>query len=82
MPTPPGQPVLQLRVVLDGVEPVVWRRLLVPGGVRLDKLHRMLQAAMGPPGLDRTGEISLRDLVKFVLAMFRFSYLSGSLRST
>lgn len=44
---PPGQPVLQLRVVLDAVEPVVWRRVLVPGNVRLDKLHRMIQAAMG-----------------------------------
>lgn len=29
------------------VVPEVWRRLLVPGSVRLDKLHRMLQAAMG-----------------------------------
>jgi hypothetical protein len=29
------------------VAPVVWRRLLVPGGVKLDKLHLMLQAAMG-----------------------------------
>ena len=25
----------------------MWRRLLVPGSVRLDKLHRILQAAMG-----------------------------------
>jgi len=39
--------VVQLRIVLDAVEPVVWRRVLVPGSVRLDKLHRMLQAAMG-----------------------------------
>jgi hypothetical protein len=31
-----------------------------------------------PPGLDGTGEISLRDLVKFVLAMFRFSYISAA----
>ena len=38
---------LQLRIVLDGIEPVVWRRLLVPGSVRLNKLHLMLQAAMG-----------------------------------
>jgi hypothetical protein len=47
MPVPPGQPVLQLRVALAEVDPVVWRRLLVPGSVRLDKLHRILQAAMG-----------------------------------
>jgi hypothetical protein len=29
-----------------------------------------------PAGLDGTGEISLRDLVKFVLANFVLSYLS------
>lgn len=44
---PPGQPLLQLRVTLEDVTPLVWRRLLVPGSVRLDKLHRMLTAAMG-----------------------------------
>ena len=38
---------LELRITLESVEPEVWRRLLVPGSVRLDKLHRMLQAAMG-----------------------------------
>ncbi len=34
-------------IELREVEPRVWRRLLVPGSVRLDKLHRMFQAAMG-----------------------------------
>jgi hypothetical protein len=29
------------------VRPTVWRRLLVPGEVRLPKLHRIFQAAMG-----------------------------------
>ena len=38
---------MQLRIMLEEVHPPVWRRLLVPGGARLDKLHRMLQAAMG-----------------------------------
>ena len=47
MPTPPGQPALQVRLELRDVEPPVWRQLLVPGSVRLDKLHRMFQAAMG-----------------------------------
>lgn len=36
-----------MRVSLSEVEPTVWRRLLVPGGVRLAKLHDVLQAAMG-----------------------------------
>lgn len=47
MPTPPGQAVIRLVTTLVDVEPAVWRRLLVPGSVRLDKLHRILQAAMG-----------------------------------
>jgi hypothetical protein len=44
---PPGQSVLQLRVQLNDVNPVIWRRLLVPGSVRLAKLADMLIAAMG-----------------------------------
>jgi len=47
VPSPPGQSVIQLRIALDEVEPTVWRRLLVPGNVRLAKLHDMLQTAMG-----------------------------------
>jgi Plasmid pRiA4b ORF-3-like protein len=41
------QPVFQLRIRLEGINPPVWRRLLVPGGVRLAKLHDIFQAAMG-----------------------------------
>jgi hypothetical protein len=44
---PPGQSVVQLRIELAEVQPLVWRRLLVPGSVRLAKLSLMLQAAMG-----------------------------------
>jgi hypothetical protein len=47
MPTPPGQGVFQLRIALVEVEPTVWRRLLVPAGVRMAKLHDMFQAVMG-----------------------------------
>jgi hypothetical protein len=46
-PIPTGLPVFQVRIRLAEVEPLVWRRLLVPGGARLDKLHRIFQAAMG-----------------------------------
>jgi Plasmid pRiA4b ORF-3-like protein len=38
---------LRLRIQLNEVDPVVWRRLLVPGKVRLAKLGQMLLAAMG-----------------------------------
>lgn len=37
----------QLRLQLRDVEPVVWRQVLVPGSVRLNKLSEMLLAAMG-----------------------------------
>jgi hypothetical protein len=39
--------VFRLLVTLDDVAPAVWRRLLVPGGVPLGKLHDMFQVAMG-----------------------------------
>jgi hypothetical protein len=45
--SPPGQPILECTIALREVKPRVWRRLLVPGDVRLDKLHQMFQAAMG-----------------------------------
>jgi hypothetical protein len=39
--------IYQLRIALGDVEPPVWRRLLVPGGYTLDRLHRVVQYAMG-----------------------------------
>jgi hypothetical protein len=39
--------VFQLRVTLDDVTPPVWRRVLVPAGYTLDRLHRVIQYAMG-----------------------------------
>jgi hypothetical protein len=44
----PGDPILQVKVILAGVaDPPVWRRLLVPAAIRLDRFHRVLQVAMG-----------------------------------
>jgi hypothetical protein len=42
-----GQAVIQLRIQLQDVYPVVWRRLLVPGSIRLSKLADLLCATMG-----------------------------------
>ncbi|HZL49269.1 MAG TPA: plasmid pRiA4b ORF-3 family protein [Solirubrobacteraceae bacterium] len=43
-----GDPVLQVKISLLGVsKPPVWRRLLVPADTRLDRLHSVIQAAMG-----------------------------------
>jgi hypothetical protein len=36
-----------LRLALLDHQPEVWRRLLVPGSVRLDELHLIFQEAMG-----------------------------------
>lgn len=43
----PDEGVFQIKVTLQYVAPAVWRRIQVPAGVRLDTLHRILQAAMG-----------------------------------
>jgi len=44
----PGAPVLQVKVtLLETADPVVWRRLLVPASIRLDRLHKVIQAVMG-----------------------------------
>lgn len=41
------RPIIQLRISLDDVQPAVWRRLLVPGDLRLSELHSVFQVAMG-----------------------------------
>jgi hypothetical protein len=68
--------IYQLRITLSEVSPPVWRRVLVPGGYTLDRLHRVIQYAMGWQDLhlhsfdidgqqygepDPVGELSLRD---------------------
>jgi hypothetical protein len=47
--SPSSDPVCiyQLHIELQDIAPAIWRRLLVPGGIKLDALHRVLQAAMG-----------------------------------
>ena len=39
--------IARLHITLDGVEPSVARTLLVPVNLRLDRLHLVIQAAMG-----------------------------------
>jgi hypothetical protein len=43
----PGDAILELKVTLRDVTPAVWRRLLVPAAMRLDRLHDTIQVAMG-----------------------------------
>lgn len=47
MADPPGQSTFQLKITLEDIRPSIWRRLLVPGSIRLAKLHDVFQAAMG-----------------------------------
>ena len=39
--------VFQLKITLEGFSPPIWRRVHVPATLRLDALHRVVQAAMG-----------------------------------
>jgi hypothetical protein len=39
--------VYQLKVTLREIEPQIWRRILVPGNVKLSALHHILQLVMG-----------------------------------
>ena len=44
----PGDPVLQIRVTLADVDrPPVWRQVMIPAGYTLDRVHDVIQAAMG-----------------------------------
>lgn len=47
MASEPLSPVYQIKVSLDGIRPPIWRRIVVPGDITLDKLHRILQIVMG-----------------------------------
>jgi hypothetical protein len=78
--------IYQLRVVLRGVSPLVWRRLLVASEASLAELHTILQHAFGwgddhlhrflihgtACGLPRLGGTSFRDDARRVpLSRFR-----------
>jgi hypothetical protein len=43
--------VVQLKVWLLGISPMVWRRLLVPSTCTLRELHGVIQVAMGWEGI-------------------------------
>jgi hypothetical protein len=42
--------IVQVKVWLDGVSPMTWRRVQVPGSITLRELHGVLQVAMGWEG--------------------------------
>jgi hypothetical protein len=56
--------ILQLKISLVGILPPIWRRLLVPGNLRLSDLHQVIQVAFGWTN---------SHLHQFVIAGQRFS---------
>jgi len=66
----PAKRCLQLRIRLLEVRPPIWRRVLVPATITLDRLHGVVQRAMGwndvhlhefRLGRDRWGDVDVED---------------------
>lgn len=47
VPRPAKTPVLQLKITLNDSKPPIWRRVLVPAGMPLPRLHQAIQALFG-----------------------------------
>jgi hypothetical protein len=50
-PTADAGEVLQIKVWLAGISPMIWRRILVPAAFSLRELHRVIQVTMGWEGI-------------------------------
>jgi hypothetical protein len=46
-PAEPSSSLYELKITLRGSKPAIWRRLQVPGRIKLNRLHQVLQVAMG-----------------------------------
>lgn len=42
-----GTPLYQLKITLRDCKPPIWRRVVVRTDMKLDRLHRVIQIAMG-----------------------------------
>lgn len=73
-PTPPLPTIYQLRIVLRGVSPLVWRRLLVPCHTSLAHLHDILQIAFAWSGEHLYDFHPLRDVRWQCGERFRYVY--------
>jgi Plasmid pRiA4b ORF-3-like protein len=64
--------VVQVKVWLIGISPMVWRRVLVPVAMTLGELHGVIQVAMGWEGI---------HLYQFLLRAARYGSLELSAKS-
>src|ERR1700722_19010509 len=46
-----GEAILQVKVWLTGISPMIWRRVLVPATFTLRELHGVIQVGMGWEGI-------------------------------
>lgn len=46
-PLADGPAIFQVKITLLGIEPAIWRRVLVPANTTLDQFHEVIQAAFG-----------------------------------
>jgi hypothetical protein len=46
-PRPYAGPIMQLKIVLKGSKPPIWRRVLIPAGLPLPQLHQVIQTLFG-----------------------------------
>ena len=46
-----SEAILQVKVWLTGISPMIWRRVLVPAAFTLRELHGVIQVAMGWEGI-------------------------------
>ena len=56
-------PIYELKITLCGSKPAIWRRVQVSGGIKLNRLHDVLQTQLG---MIRRSE-SLRDYREAVI---------------
>jgi hypothetical protein len=69
---PDPSEILQFRIWLLGISPMIWRRIQVPASLTLRELHGVIQLAMGWEGI---------HLFQFTLRARRFSSLELAARS-
>ncbi len=72
VPTDPTGAILQFKVWLMGISPMIWRRVLVPATFTVRQLHGVIQVAMGWEGI---------HLFQFRLRAIRYGSSEISARS-